>query len=79
MTAHDLRGPNTIFAILHGLKTTMITSQAKPSQAKPQRSACREGICLKQTIKSWSLHDGFCNQSINKQSKPFFTKTIKFN
>jgi hypothetical protein len=40
MTALDLHGPNTIFAILHGLKTTM-NSQAKPSQAKPSQAAAQ--------------------------------------
>jgi len=37
MTALDLHRPNTIFAILQGLKTTM-NSQAKPSQAKPSQA-----------------------------------------
>jgi hypothetical protein len=85
MTALDLHRPNTIFAILQGLKTTMNSqakpsqakpSQAKPSQAKQQCSACHEGICLKLPPGSWSLHDGFCKQSRNKQSKPIFTKTL---
>ena len=68
MTAHDLHGPNTIFAILHGIKTTM-NSQAKLSQAKPQRSADHERICLKPTIKRLSLHDGLFGIMPRKQNK----------
>jgi hypothetical protein len=53
MTVHILYGPYTIFANLQGLKATM------NSQAKPQRSACHEGICLKLPPESWNIHDGF--------------------
>jgi hypothetical protein len=38
MTVLYIYEPYTIFANLQGLKTTM-NSQAKPSQAKPSRSA----------------------------------------